>query len=503
MAGVLGEPQEGDAAQERAAHEEPGEGGALGVEAERVDAYLIFLFVLLSTATLFDGFDAAMLTVAAPDVRATLGIDLGEWGYLFAFTRLGMIASFFLLLTADRIGRRRLMTWTIVGFALTNTAAGFATGKYEFAVWQFLARIFLTAEYALAIIVVGEEFPARRRGLAIAILTSFATIGVMIIARVQPYILLRDCVSGTLAAGNCVAPASNAFRDLGMEAVATVQTWIGRPVDGAGWRILYLIGVAPLTIVFVLRFALRETRRFAAEQARRAKGSTRFVDMLRDEWAKARVPWQPEYRRRTWLVALLWNCVQLVTSPAVAYWVIFAREQLHFTPAIVGGIIFWGYAGGVAGNYLAGYLIERFGRRATVAVVYVFSALSIATLFQVQSEVAQYVSMIFTVFGFGAANTATHVYASELFPTAIRATGYGWTTNLFGRIAEFGTPLLIAVLIQQLGVTISTAVLVVSVGPLIGAAIVWRFAPETRGLTLEEVQRVAAMGHEGTVPAKT
>ena len=180
-----------------------------------------------------------------------------------------MVASFFLLLSADRLGRRRLMTWTIVGFALTNGAAGFATDKIEFAIWQFLARIFLTAEYALAVIVIGEEFPARRRGLAIAILTSFATIGVMVIARVQPFILLPDCVSGTLAAGDCVAPTSNTLRDAGLAIVSFVQTQLGRPVDRADWRILYVLGLAPLLLVILLRFALRETRRFTAEQARR------------------------------------------------------------------------------------------------------------------------------------------------------------------------------------------------------------------------------------------
>ncbi len=37
-----------------------------GVETSRVNGYLIFLFVLLSTATLFDGFDSAMMIVAAP-----------------------------------------------------------------------------------------------------------------------------------------------------------------------------------------------------------------------------------------------------------------------------------------------------------------------------------------------------------------------------------------------------------------------------------------------------
>jgi len=466
------------------------------VEARDVDGYLIFLFVLLSTATLFDGFDAAMLTVAAPDVRQTLGISRGEWGYLFAFTRLGMVASFVLLLSADRLGRRRLLTWTIVGFALTNAASGLATGKIEFAIWQFLTRIFLTAEYALAIIVVGEEFPARRRGLAIAILTSFAAVGVMVIARVQPFILLPACASGTIAGGDCMAPASNAVRDGGLAVVGAIQRWIGRPVDGADWRVLYLLGMAPLVLVIVLRTGLRETRRFVAEQALRAKtAQPRLADVLRAEWEKARIPWRPEYRRRTRLVALMWNCVQLVTSPSVAFWVIYAREELHFTPTLVGKIIFWGYAGGVLGNYGAGYLVERVGRRLTVTALYVFSAIAICMLYQVRTEEGQYLWMILTVFGFGAANTATHIYASELFPTAIRATGYGWTTNLFGRIAEFATPLLVGALIQGFGLSISTAVALVSVGPILGAIYVWRHAPETRGLTLEEVQRVAVDGH--------
>jgi len=436
-----------------------------------------------------------MLTIAAPDVRATLGIDVSQWGYLYAFTRIGMIASFFLLLGADRAGRRRLMTWTIVGFAVTNGATAFATTPWEFAIWQFLARIFLTAEYALAVIVVGEEFPARRRGFAIAVLTSFATLGVMLMAKTQPLILLPDCASGSVAAGDCVAPASNALRDLGMSIVAAGQTWLGRPVDGADWRALYVLGLAPLVLVFFLRFGLRETRRFEAERAARAHGTAprqSWGELLRSEIEKARVPWRPEYRRRTALVALLWNCNHLVTAPSVAYWVIFAREELGFTPAIVGGIVFWGYAGGVVGNYTAGWLIERVGRRATCTGLYVFAAVAICMLYQVRSIEGQYLWMILTVFGFGAANTATHVYASELFPTAIRATGYGWTTNLFGRISEFATPIAIALLIAQAGVSIPTAVAVVSIGPILGAILVWRWAPETRGLTLEEVQKVAA-----------
>ena len=57
-----------------------------------------------------------------------------------------------------------------------------AQDKYQFTACQFFARLFLTAEYALAVIVIGEEFPARLRGRAIAILTSLATLGVVVIA---------------------------------------------------------------------------------------------------------------------------------------------------------------------------------------------------------------------------------------------------------------------------------------------------------------------------------
>src|SRR6266852_6888738 len=133
------------------------------LEISQVNGYLIFLFVLLSTATLFDGFDAAMLTVAAPDARETLHISVSEWGIVFGLARLGVVASFFFLLFADWWGRRTLMMFTIVGFAVFNSLTAFATSKVEFTVYQFFARLFLQAEYSLAIIVIGEEFPARLR----------------------------------------------------------------------------------------------------------------------------------------------------------------------------------------------------------------------------------------------------------------------------------------------------------------------------------------------------
>ena len=270
------------------------------METSRVNGYLIFLFVLLSTATLFDGFDSAMMIVAAPDARETLNISRSEWGVIFGLTRLGMVASFFFLLFADRWGRRTLMMLTIVGFAIFNALTGFATGKVEFTIYQFLARIFLTAEYALAVIMVGEEFPARLRGRAIAILTSFATIGVMLIARLQAYVLLEECVTGSRAEGNCVPPEGNWLHDGGQVVVGGIQQLLGQPVDGADWRILYVIGVLPLALVFVLRLGMRETRRFSAEKVGEHRPRQSLREVLRTEYENAKEATIPKRMSVIW-----------------------------------------------------------------------------------------------------------------------------------------------------------------------------------------------------------
>jgi putative MFS transporter len=450
--------------------------------------YLWFLFVLLSTATLFDGFDSGMLSFAAPESRRTLSIDLAEWGLVNSVIRLGVWASFLFLLLADRFGRRNLMMITVVGFGLFSGLTAFVTDKYQFMLCQFMARLFLTAEYSLAVIMAGEEFPARYRGRAIAVLTSLATVGVMLMAKgVQPFVLLDEGAPG------------NWLHDLGNGIVTTVQAFFGLRQDGESWRALYALALFPLVLILVLRLSMRETRRFEAVKEDRRETKLRLSSLdgangepdrtrggLREILRQAAIPWQKQYRRRTAIVTLLWNSVHMVTGPSVVYYVIFARENLGFSAHAVGDIIFYGYFGGTAGHFVAAWLIERIGRKKTCAGFYVMAAISIAMLYQDTRLAGQYFWMVSTVFAFGAANTSTHVYASELFPTEIRATGYAWTTNLTGRITEVVTPTAIGVLILWLG--ISSSILVVAIGPILGAILVMRYAPETMGLTLEQIQ---------------
>ena len=64
--------------------------------------------------------------------------------------------------------------------------------------------------------------------------------------------------------------------------------------------------------------------------------------------------------------------------------------------------------------------------------------------------------------------------------------------NLTGRITEVVTPTAIGLLIYFVG--ISWSISVVAVGPILGAIAVMRWAPETKGLTLEEIQEQLSQG---------
>ena len=58
--------------------------------------------------------------------------------------------------------------------------------------------------------------------------------------------------------------------------------------------------------------------------------------------------------------------------------------------------------------------------------------------------------------------------------------------QVFGQIAALATPFIIGVLSKALG-GLGNAVASVCIGPVIGAALVVLYAPETRGKKLEEL----------------
>jgi putative MFS transporter len=412
-------------------------GAASAVEAGEMTGYLWALLAMLASATFFDGFDAAILATVAPFVQKQYGLDDSAWGAVVGVTRLGAVVSFFVLIFADRYGRRLLITLTILGYAIFTGLTALSTTVPGFALYQFAARIFLASEFALSLIIIGEEYPTRWRGFGIALLSGVTAVGTIV---------------AFLAAG-----------------------WVLAHRD---WRTMYALGLIPLALIFLFRLGMRETRRY--QEIARDRPEQGWAET----WARLRIPFRKEYRSRSLLVTMIWNCNHLVTSPATTFWTIHAARNLGYSAAQYGAVVATGYlAGFLLGSPLAAFLMNKLGRRISCAGFYTAAAVSIFLLFSTRTPAmpVQMLLMSITVVCFLGANAVTNTYATELFPTEIRATGYSMTTNLFGRVMEFLTPALIGALAVEIGIP--------------GAVVVLADAPETRGLTLEEIDAGLAARH--------
>jgi putative MFS transporter len=418
--------------------------------AERERSYLWVLLGLLMSVTVFEGYDVTIFHLCTPDIARTFHLDDAAVGQMASLVRVGGMAAFFLVMYSDRIGRKPIVSATVLFYTLFTLFTALSQGLATFTLFQSCAQLFLSAEFGIAIIMISEEFPAGSRGTGVAVLNGVGLLGV--VAGGVLYALVVD------------------------------SRW--------GWRGMYFIGIIPLLLVAFLRRNLRETARFEALQEERKRTgieSTGVLAVLRH----AVEPLLGPYRGRILLVALLWNSVGLVGAPAVTFFTLYAKRDHHWTSAQISQAVVLAYLIGTLGHLLAGWSLDRVGRKLTTSLAYVVGAVSILALFKTETHAAMLTSMVITVFAFQGARTATATYSSELFPTQIRATSYSLTVQLLGQISGLLTPVTVGALSHRLG-GLGNAVAVVSIGPVIGAGLVWLFAPETRGRTLEELETSAA-----------
>jgi len=166
--------------------------------------------------------------VALPQIQRGLAIPEEELGSLFALIRFGTLFSLALAVSADRIGRRRLLIVSVAGCALANLATAFAQSGLALGWLQMMARCFLGGQILLASVVVTEELAADNRGWGLGLL---AAVGGM---------------------GGAVTLLLYAFVD-------------HLPY---GWRALFVVGGFGLLCVPWLWRSLLETRRFSEHASR-------------------------------------------------------------------------------------------------------------------------------------------------------------------------------------------------------------------------------------------
>lgn len=402
------------------------------------------LLWLLGVASFFEGYDFSAVTVALPQLRDTFGLSQSTASLWVAILYLGAAPALWLSRYADRAGRRRALLISITGYTIATAATALVPSIEAFVGVQFAARLFLAAEIALAWTVVAEELPADRRGLGFGILALASALG-----------------SGW---------------------ASILQGALLAPLHGS-WRWLYAAAVPVLVVAALLRRSLPESSRFATVAGR---------DELVAHWT---VILRPPHRGRLVLLATTAFLLQM-TSQAIVFVVDFMQTQRGLSPSAANFTLVASGALALPLLVVAGRLSDRIGRKPIACVsLCVATAGLVCFFFLARTQVELFLGLALTYAGtFGAWPTGGS-FASEMFPTALRAFGNS-AVGMAKLLGQFSSFMLAGALIAATG-GLSTAVLILSAGPILGAVLIAARFPETGGRDLDEVSSVTLPPYAG------
>ena len=414
-------------------------GANAGAESAALSAYHWRLLALLTLATLLEGFDAALTMVALPGLGAEFAADRVMLYDAISLLSWGAIASVLVLWLADRIGRKLALLLSLAGYGAFSLATARAPSLATFAWLQLGGRLFMVAQLSLAYVMLSEEIPPVFRGRANGVLGTFAGIG----AALPP--LLLPVLERT----------------------------------GVGWRGFFAIGAVPLALAPMYAFALRETELFAA---RRGVARAGFGDAARAALRDLRELASGGLAARLAAISALWFTLSFWSGGVLVGFFAYVQAERGWTSADLALLPRGTIPAGIAGYLLAGFAMDRIGRRATAMLTLAGSAFATIAAYQ-GAEHATIFGAYCAITAFGGAWTVANTLTAELFPTHLRATAAGVAGSLLGRVGFIVGPLAAGRLALRLSST-ADAMALLALANLACVAVVWRWIPETRGSAL-------------------
>lgn len=396
------------------------------------------LLVLLSAATFFEGYDAFVLAFVLALVLGDLGGSESQAGVIRSITAVGTVVAFGLAAQADRIGRRRLLLITIVGYAISALLTALSPNLAFLTAAQFLAQVFLGAEWAVAITIVVEDFPAEERGRTLGIVTSMNTLGGIFV--------------GILA-------------------------FVGFGGTALGWRLFYVVNLVPMVLIAIGRRGMLETERYTAVSTSEASAHLDHTSL----WE----PWKPAYRSKVLAIGMLTFFRHAAVAAGAFWWAYYAQQEVGMSVSLSG--LYLAAAGlvGAVGFIVGGKLMDRIGR-VRAFMLYMVGALVFGTwLFQIRSVGLMLPVLCLAIF-FGLGSVCmTSAFSVEPFPTYVRSRAAAWCRNAFEVPGAIVGPLVVGLLgdhrtgpIGSIGDAMSLASIALFPVTLF---IAWRYVPETRG----------------------
>jgi putative MFS transporter len=452
------------------------------------------LICTANVADLLDFFDFFLIGYVTAALTKEWQLPYWQGGAILLASGLGAVPGAFIWgWLGDRIGRRTVFIWSAVTISLATGIMVFTPEPSALIPgWLFLVffRVFVgvgnAGIFTIDLPLVQEFIPAYKRGWVSALVTTLLP-------------------GGGMLAG-------------------LVASWL---LPLIGWRYLFLVGLSPLVLVFMIRYWVPESPRWLlrmgrTEEARKSLAWALMIDPREIALPTSMPPaettrWVELFHYPRLLAA---GCLTGMTQTGGASLGLWGATLLvivlNTTPAHAAFLMVFVGLSGIVGRFFITSLIEPLGRRGAGTVACGMAALltvSAGYLYDVYIGTWSlfYVLFIAGTFFSSAIYTVVGPYMSEIWPARLRSSGMGLcygVGNLGGKVLG---PLGLALIMGAGDIIKPAAPNLVMLGPafiyfaswyILGIIGFWAFGPETKGRTFEEMDHELGAPQRAASPAR-
>jgi sugar porter (SP) family MFS transporter len=447
---------------------DPSQGGA----SARAPLYVLFLAVVAAISGFLFGFDTAVINGVLLFLRHQFSLSNLETEVAASALLLGcLFGAAGASLTGDRLGRRKSLLVAAILFAASTVGAALASSVLVFSIGRFLGGLAIGLASVLTPVYIAEVAPARSRGRLVSMNQLAIVVGIL---------------------------------------AAYVVSWGLAGLGDSSWRWMLGVAAIPAVAFFVGLLFIPESPRWLIGNEQRDKGRQILTRIYGPEEANLQVrlieeatsgeqgTWsevfaRPMRRPLTIALALAILCQITGINTVLYYGSILISEHFHGESAgaaLMANVIIG--CTNLICTLIALRCLDRWGRRTMLLTGSAGMTVSLV-LFVIAYRIPGISPLLvlacvlgYTGFFAFAMGPIPWVVISEIFPNKIRgraasiATSTLWTGTLIVTFTFLS-------LIHALGVSGTFGIYAILC--VVTFVFIWKMVPETRGKTLEQIQR--------------